>query len=74
MTEDTEILNAMRWPRCVAEGCTNRVCLWARELMRCFPCAEKLVGRAEIERLYSATHDGQKLPPVPRFIVTRRWK
>lgn len=44
------------WPNCETPDCENKCCTWSRTPF-CFPCAERLIGNAELIARYNLTHD-----------------
>lgn len=44
------------WANCPTADCPNKVCRWAGEGM-CAPCSKWIIGPAEMDRRYAATHN-----------------
>jgi len=52
------------WPNCPTPDCQFKVCVWA-ETGRCAKCSEAMLGKAEMDRRYAATHtDGYLNPDI----------
>lgn len=48
--------NGYEWPNCATPDCENKCCMWAGT-GRCYPCSERLLGKAEMDRRYAATRN-----------------
>jgi hypothetical protein len=48
------------WPNCPTLGCPWKVCVWA-DTGRCAQCSVALLGEAEVQRRYDATHTDERL-------------
>lgn len=44
------------WPNCATPNCKNKVCTWGSDSL-CYPHEERIVGKAEMDRRYNATHE-----------------
>ncbi len=47
--------NGEEWPNCAVPDCEHKRCCWAGTGF-CYPCSERVLGKAEVERRYRATH------------------
>ncbi len=44
------------WRNCTTPECENKCCTWSGTTV-CFPCAQRLLGKAELIARYNKTHD-----------------
>ena len=51
-----QVFNAAGWAACTTPDCGNLQCTWAG-LPFCYPCSERRLGKAEMDRRYDATHE-----------------
>jgi hypothetical protein len=51
--------NGHEWPNCDTPDCEHKRCCWAGT-GRCYPCSRRVLGKAEMDRRYNATHDAEQ--------------
>lgn len=45
-----------QWPNYASPDCGNKCCTWSMTPL-CFPCAEQMLGKQELIRLYNLMHE-----------------